>query len=94
MRLSEIVGVKLVVAVLLLPALALSWQLPVPAKLRYWVMLLWTPIPYLLLMNDRLAAIGQFCISGFCLALLVLLAAACLGIRVTFDRSRLRVVPV
>ena len=66
-------------AVLLLPALALAWELPVFAeRLPYWVLFLWTPIPYLALMKDRLAAIGQVSMSVFCLALLAALAARCL----------------
>jgi hypothetical protein len=73
--------------VLLLPALALAWQLPVPAALRYGVMSLWTPIPYLLLMKDRMAAVGQLSISVFCLALLAVLAAGCLGLQASPRRE-------
>jgi hypothetical protein len=67
---------------LLLPALALAWQLPLPEVPRYWILLLWTPIPYVALMKDRLAVIAQVSISAFCLALLALLAASCLGMYV------------
>ncbi len=80
-------------AVLLLPALALAWQLPLPEVPRYWVLLLWTPIPCLLLMKDRFAALGQVSMSGFCLALLAVLAATSLGVRVFPDGSRKRVGP-
>jgi hypothetical protein len=66
-------------AVLLLPALALAWELPVfSERLPYWLLFLCTPIPYLALMKDRLAAIAQLSMSAFCLALLTVLAARCL----------------
>ncbi len=68
-------------AILLLPALALTRREGTPATLRYWALLLGTPIPYLLLMDDRLAAIGQAGISLFCLALLAVLAAGDLSPR-------------
>jgi len=66
-------------AILLLPAVALTHQLSIPGALRYWAMLLATPLPYLLLIKDRLAMAGQVSISVFCLALLGYLAAICLG---------------
>ena len=57
--------------ILLLPALALAWRMPLPEAARYWVLLLWTPLPYVALMKDRMANAAQLSISVFCLALLV-----------------------
>jgi hypothetical protein len=68
-------------AVLLLPALALAWEVRLPDSLRYWILLLSTPLPYLALMQDHTAAIAQASISLFCLALLAVLAADCWHIR-------------
>jgi len=60
-------------ALLLLPALALAWHLPLPETVRYWILFLWTPLPYVALMKDHLAVVAQASISTFCLALLALL---------------------
>lgn len=74
-------------AVLLLPAVALAGQWALPEAPRYWVMLLWTPIPYVLLMDDRLAALGQVIITASCLAWLAFVAAGWPDVRVLKERQ-------
>lgn len=46
-----------------------------PRELRYWSLLLFAPIPYILLMMNRQSVAGQVIIGGFCLATLAVLAA-------------------
>jgi Glycosyltransferase family 87 len=65
-------------SILLVPLLVLVRQLSVPKVIRYWSVLLTTPVPYILLMRNPDAAFGQVLIAGFCLVSLALLLPAAL----------------
>jgi len=60
--------------VLLLPALLLVFETPHPAWMRLWAMVLFSPIPYLLLAIRHSEWPGHLLISGFVLVWIVFLA--------------------
>lgn len=53
----------------MLPALLLVFEEPHPEWLRKWALVLFTPIPYLLLLT-KLGLPGHLAISGFAVALM------------------------
>jgi hypothetical protein len=61
--------------VLFLPALLLARDASLSKPLRYWALVLCTPVPYMLLVNDKLAMIAQVLLNGFALLFLARLAA-------------------
>ena len=65
-------------AVLLLPALLLPYEAPCPQWLKWWALLLLTPVPYLLLLTG-MELYGHLAITGYTLALTAATAASRLG---------------
>jgi hypothetical protein len=67
--------------VLMLPALALAREPGTPRLLRHWSLALVAPVPFVLLMMSRTAAVGQVLVTGYALVLLGWLAARSMGWR-------------
>ena len=65
--------------VLLLPALLLPFESPLPEWMRRWALVLLTPIPYLFLLRNA-SWPGHLAITGYTLVLLAVLAAAGSGL--------------
>jgi alpha-1,2-mannosyltransferase len=54
-------------ALLLLPVLLLPYRVPAPEWMRRWALVLFTPLPYLLLLTNA-GVLGHLAISGYTLA--------------------------
>jgi len=73
--------------VLLVPCLAMVQQRPFPRIFKYWSILLCVPIVYQFLLTPRTSAFAHAAITGFSLALMVLLAFSAKAWRLEVERT-------